>query len=140
MIEEMIENACEWFRRQTSLTLKEAIQISLPGATKTYVLSEEVVRSTRGYHKNDPTLLRALFEGIKVSGIDVVDDCEEDIYRCIKNIDNEGRNPIMLKHAKGTINGRGKGILSELGVQDGVLGENYQGIRVFKALLKQHNL
>lgn len=70
----------------------------------------------------------------------MVDDCEEDIYRCVKNIDNEGRDPIMLKHAKGTINGRGKGILSELGVQDGVLGENYQGIEGFKALLKQHNL
>lgn len=140
MIEKMIENACEWFRRQKSLTLKEAIQISLPGATKTYVLSEEVVRSTRGYHKNDPTLLRALFEGIKVSGIDVVDDCEEGIYRCVKNIDNEGKDPVMLKYAKGTISKRGSGILSRLGIQEGVLGENYQGIEGFKALLKQHNL
>ena len=79
----MSENAKVWVKEQTDLSLDEAVAVSVRGCTGGYVLTESIYRSTRGYHKGKLNLFLSLARAIFSKGFDVVDDCEEDVYKCV---------------------------------------------------------
>lgn len=139
----MLQHAAAWNKMQTNLTLDEAVKVSVAGLlSDAYVLADSVRRLTRGYHHEDVGRLKELYQGIVKRGFDVVDDCEEKIYRCVKNIEEEGDDPVMVSYAKEDIKNHGKGILAQLGLDsNGVLSLNpYGGMAQFQTLLQRHNL
>lgn len=139
----MLQHAAVWNKMQTNLTLEEAVKVSVAGLLPdAYVLADSVRRVTRGYHREIGDKLRALFSEIAKTGHDVVDDCEEKIYRCVKNIEEEGEDPAMVAHAKDDLKHRGRGQISTLGLGvDGVLSSmSYGGVAAFNSLLQKYNL
>lgn len=139
----MLQHAVAWNKLQTNLTLEEAVMVSVTGLLPdAYVLTEFVCRSTRGYHHGNWDKLGKLFQEIVGTGHDVVDDCEERIYRCVKSIEDEGADPVMIAYAKDDLNHRGYGLISTLGLgKDGVLSStSYGGVSAFNRLLQKNNL
>ena len=139
----MLQHAAAWNKMQTNLTLEEAVKVSVAGLLPdAYVLTDSVRRSTRGYHHENWDKLKGLFSGIAKTGHDVVDDCEEKIYRCVKNIEEEGTDPVMVAHAKDDLKHRGVGLISTLKLgMDGVLSStSYGGVSAFNGLLQKYNL
>lgn len=140
LIADMLDHTAAYRKSRMSLSLEEAVSLSLPGATEEYVISEAVERSTQGYHHGDKKKLKTLFAELQKRGIDVVDECEEDIYRCVRNIDGDRADFATVCHAKETMDSRGRGRLSQLGYRDGVLSARYGGLAAFMALCKRHGL
>ena len=138
----MLKNAAAWNKMQTDLTLDDAMKVSIEGLQPgSYVSAEFVRRSTRGYHHNEDGKLKKLYHEIFQKGFDVVDDCEEAIYRCVKNIDGEGDDVGMVAFAKDKLQSRGQGFVSTAHMNsDGVLSKSYGGINAFNKLLRKHNL
>ena len=139
--EEMVRHTAEYIKQQTQLSLEDAVACSMPSATEKYVTSESVVRSARGYHHNDSAHIKKLLLALYGQGVDVVDDVEEDIYRCVMNIEEDGDDIVTVAHAKKGLASRGNGRLSKLNLgHDGVLSNQYGGLAAFQSLLKKHGL
>ena len=139
----MLQHAADWNKMQTNLTIDEAVKVSVAGLlSDAYVLADSVRRLTRGYHHENGDKLKELLLGIVKTGHDVVDDCEEKIYRCVKNIEAEGTDPAMIAYAKDDLEHRGEGLISTLKLgMDGVLSStSYGGISAFNGLLHKYNL
>ena len=139
----MLQHAADWNKMQTNLTIDEAVKVSVAGLLPdAYVLTEPVCRLTRGYHHENRGKLKEMLLEIVKTGHDVVDDCEERIYRCVKNIEDEGEDPVMIAYAKDDLNHRGYGLISTLGLgKDGVLSStSYGGVSAFNRLLQKNNL
>lgn len=139
LLNTMSENAKVWVKEQTDLSLDEAVAVSVRGCTGGYVLTEAIYRSTRGYHKGKLNLFLSLARAIFSKGFDVVDDCEEDVYKCVMNIDDSD-NAIDVAHAKKHLKNSGTGRLSCAGVNGGVLGKNYGGINKFRTLCSKYGV
>ena len=140
-IEEMTRHAAIYVKQQTQLSFEEALSLSVPGAAEKYVISELVAKITVGYHHNKSSLLTRLFRALHGRGVDVVDECEEDIYRCVMNVEDDGDDFVSVAHAKEVFPSRGKGLLSTLKLgHDGVMSDRYGGVAAFADVLKRHGL
>ena len=139
----MLQHAAAWNKMQTNLTIDEAVKVSVAGLlSDAYVLADSVRHLTRGYHHENGNKLKELLLEIAKTGHDVVDNCEERIYRCVKNIEEEGTAPVMVAYAKDDLKHRGGGLISTLKLgRDGVLSStSYGGISAFNGLLHKYNL
>lgn len=72
------------------MTIEEAIEKAKFYACASYIKSEKVYEITQPYHKGDNEQFVHVCSAIASQGIDVVDDCFEDAYKIIFNIDHDG--------------------------------------------------
>ncbi len=72
------------------MTIKDAIGKAKFYACSSYLTSEKVYEITQPYHKGDNKLFVQVCRVIASQGIDVVDECFENAYKIIFNIDHEG--------------------------------------------------
>jgi len=133
-------NANTWIQQQTDMSFEDALKIGTPGATEQYTISEFVLKATHGFHHDSVSQKMRLLQALAAKGIDVVDGCEEEIYRCVKNIDEDGDDLPTVMHARDSLKMRGQGALSKLGVSVGVLSSSYGGLSAFDKLLERYGL
>ena len=72
------------------MTIDEAIWKAMFYACGSYVTSDKVYDVTIPFHNGDSELFVHVCRAIASQGIDVVDDCFEDAYKIIFNIDHDG--------------------------------------------------
>ena len=72
------------------MTIDEAIKKAKFYACGSYVTSEKLYDVTMSYHKGEDDSFVHLCKAIASQGIDVVDDCFEDAYKIICNVDHDG--------------------------------------------------
>ena len=112
------------------MTIEEAIDKARFYACGTYVTSEKVYDVTNPFHNGDNDLFVNVCKGIASVGIDVVDDCFEDAYKTIFNIDHDGEASsvatleTLILNVKGWIDSEvsmRKGRLMQAGVVFGIV-------------------
>ena len=75
------------------MTFDEAVKtVKFYICAPTYITSENVYEKSKSYHNGDRNLFIEVCKKIASEGVDVVDDCFEDAYKIIFNIDNEGES------------------------------------------------
>ena len=80
-------------KEETEMTLDEAVKtVKFYICAQTYITSDKVYEKSKLYHNGDNNLFVEVCKKIASEGIDVVDDCFEDAYKIIFNIDNEGES------------------------------------------------
>lgn len=72
------------------MTADEAVEKVKSYACGSYVTSEKAYDVAKPYHKGNDVLFVHLCKLIASQGVDVVDDCFEDAYRIICNVDHDG--------------------------------------------------
>lgn len=95
------------------MTLDEAVKtVKCYICAPTYITSDKVFEKSKSYHNGDNNLFVEVCKKIASEGIDVVDDCFEDAYKIIFNIDNEGESlgecdaKILIEYVKEAINSK----------------------------------
>lgn len=69
---------------------QEALEAFVFYAVNGCILSSRAYAKTEPFHKGDKKNFRELCEAIAQRGFDIVDDCVEDLYDIICNINNQG--------------------------------------------------
>lgn len=113
------------------MTIEEAIGRAKFYDSSSYLTSEKVYEITQPYHKGDNEQFVHVCRAIASQGIDVVDDCFEDAYKIIFNIDHDGEASSttalqsLILMVKGWIDSEvstRKGRLMQAGVVFGIVG------------------
>ena len=113
------------------MTIEEAIGKAKFYACSSYLTSEKVYEITQPYHKGDNELFVHACRAIASQGIDVVDDCVENAYKLVFNIDHEGEAldekdaKTLTEYVKGIIDAEvipRKGRLQQAGIVFGIVG------------------
>ncbi len=112
------------------MTIEEAVGRAKFYAISSYLTSEKVYEITQPYHEGDNEQFVHVCRAIASQGIDVVDDCFEDAYKIIFNIDHDGEAPsantleTLILDVKGWIDSEvstRKGRLMQAGVVFGIV-------------------
>ena len=72
------------------MTLQEAVEKAKFYACSSYLTSEKAYEVTQPYHKGNKELFLHACMAIAEQKINVVDDCFEDAYKIIFNVDHDG--------------------------------------------------
>ncbi len=112
------------------MTIDEAVKEAKFYACASYLTSEKVYEVTRSYHKGDNELFVHVCRIIAKQGINVVDDCFENAYKIVFNIDHEGEvlgeseAKTLIECVKGMIDSdvtSRKGRLQQAGIVFGIV-------------------
>ena len=113
------------------MTINEAVKKAMFYAVTSYVTSEKVYNVTFPFHNGDNNLFVNVCKAIASCGIDVVDDCFEDAYKIIFNVDHDGEvldgndAKTLIEYVRGIITSEVcfvKGRLMQAGVVFGIVG------------------
>ena len=115
------------------MTINEAIGKAKLYACGSYVTSEKLYDVTMSYHKGKDASFVHLCKAIASQGVDVVDDCFENAYRIICNVDHDGEASTtttietLILNIKGWIDSEvsmRKGRLMQAGVVFGIISKH----------------
>ena len=115
------------------MTIDEAIGKAKHCACSSYLTSEKAYEVTRPYHKGDNELFVHVCRAIAERGINVVDDCFENAYKIIFNIDHDGEAldgndaKTLIENVRRIITSEvcsGKGRLMQAGVVFGIISKH----------------
>ena len=114
------------------MTIDEAVEKAKFYACGSYVTSEKVYDVTIPFHNGDNNSFVNVCKVIASSDIDVVDDCFEDAYKIIFNIDHDGESldgndaKTLIEYVRGIITSEvcsRKGRLMQAGVIFGIISK-----------------
>lgn len=117
------------------MKIDEAVEMTMPYVVTSYVTSEKVYDVTRSFHKGSDDLFLDVCKKIASRGIDVVDDCFEDAYKIIVNIDHDGEAldendaKTLIEHVNAEIKSEvysRKGKLMQAGLVFGIVSSRHK--------------
>lgn len=115
------------------MTFDAAVETAMSYAVTSCVTSEKVFEVTTPYHNGDNNLFVDVCKAIAAKGVDVVDDCIENVYKIIFNVDHEGEAldekdaKTLIEYVRGMITSEvvdRKGKLMQAGIVFGIVSSH----------------
>jgi hypothetical protein len=115
------------------MTIDAAVKTVMSYAVTSFVTSEKVFEGTAPYHNGRNDLFVDVCKAIAAKGVDVVDDCIENVYKIIFNVDHDGEAldekdaKTLIEYVRGMITSEvvdRKGKLMQAGIVFGIVSSH----------------
>ena len=115
------------------MTIDAATKTAMSFAVTSFMTSEKVFEVTTPFHNGDNNLFVDVCKSIAANGVDVVDDCFENVYKIIFNVDHDGEAlnekdaKTLIEYVRGMITSEvstRKGKLMQAGIVLGIVSSH----------------